>query len=86
MWPEKGHKKEATADNPMGGCMLCKRLLQGNNQANSVMLQETVNKMELKFFELERYTDRQQNTVNKLVDKVNTTQAFAAEATDLFPD
>ena len=26
MWPEKGHKKDATAENPMGGCMLYKLL------------------------------------------------------------
>ena len=26
MYPEKGHKVEATAENPMGGCMLYKRL------------------------------------------------------------
>ena len=26
MYPEKGHKVDATAKNPMGGCMLCKRL------------------------------------------------------------
>ena len=28
MWPEKGHKACATAENPMGGCMLYKRLWQ----------------------------------------------------------
>ena len=26
MWPEKGHKQCATAENPMGGCLLYKRL------------------------------------------------------------
>ena len=28
MWPEKGHKPCATAENPMGGCLLYKRLWQ----------------------------------------------------------
>ena len=28
MWPEKGHKQCATAENPMGGCLLYKRLWQ----------------------------------------------------------
>ena len=35
------------------------------------MLQETVNKMALKIMELEEYTDRQQSTVNELIDQVN---------------
>lgn len=47
--------------------------LQRNDQANSVMLQKAVNNMSLKISKLKRYTDRQQSTVNELVDQVNDT-------------
>ena len=48
------------------------KLEQGSDeQANSVMLQNTVKDMTLKISQLERYTDQQQNTINDVVDKVN---------------
>ena len=49
------------------------------------MLQETVNKMALKIGELERYTDRQQNMVNELVDEVNDDPSICSRSDQSIP-
>ena len=49
------------------------------------MLQETVQQMAIKISELERYTDRQQCTVNDLVDKVDKDPSICSRSDQSIP-